>query len=227
MMCLALLSFAVWCFGKPFVDPKRLVPRWLWTWLSLSILLSALMELHVAAGFVALYCRLRCLMRCLGRSVYVPWVVAVLAGALLLATDSAKPYSWFCISISGITCSFYVCAAWRSRWYPGQALFRSCCMAWLYPLNFALTIGPDVIGDFLGWSPALCVVTPLSLSLNGFFNYLVYVRNSQFSGGVLLAVDVGIRERREFEKWSGIGCVPVGFVIDPVFSSDMIVEEVV
>ena len=96
LLCFGMLAGVFCTSGEPFIDPKHIVPEWVWNVISVALLLSTLMELHMAAGFAALYCRMRCLMKCLVVSVWLPWVLGVVAAVFLLRAELTEAVECVC-----------------------------------------------------------------------------------------------------------------------------------
>lgn len=117
-------------------------------------------------------------MKFLRRTLWLPWVMGFLIGAclgsLVLLYDprtcgEAWGYTMGFVFCS--TCVVYLVASVRAFWYTKRGGRPARRMLWLFPLIFAVTLGPTVV------CKALDVDTVYSgpfSSLNGLFDILFY-----------------------------------------------------
>ena len=151
--------------------------------MNFSCIVSWLMQVHIAVGFLALFWRLPRVMRVLQRTPYLTWLVSLPLAAFL----SEFVYSEFpCFPglievVTGcVVCVLYVMSWLRSWFYPLREEVRAHRMMWLFPLTFVVTYGPWIFFCYCDTSLELIGV-PFA-ALNGFLNVLAYRCNSRFLG---------------------------------------------
>ena len=142
-----------------------------------ALIVSLLMQVHIAVGFLALFWRLSRVMRVLHRTVYLTWLVSMLLAAFL-AELPPLAVSWT-LGVTGCIVSVLYVMAWlRSFCYPLRQEVRAYRMVWLFSLTFVITFGPWIL--FAGTRLESFAVA--SFALSGLLNVLVYRCNSRFLG---------------------------------------------
>lgn len=174
-------------------------------------------QVHLATGFVCVYWRFKWLHAGMNRSMLVPWVVGVVIGALLstgfrfslrapthvfatLRADKVEAILELVLFFT--TLSVYSLAALRILPRRHQATVLG--MAWLYPLNFIATLGPQTLACFHGRH--MGNFTFACLSLNGVGNAVAFALLHRYLRRAGTRDDHG-----RAEGWEGISSFPVTF----------------
>eukprot|EP00450_Noctiluca_scintillans_P014892 CAMPEP_0194531638 /NCGR_PEP_ID=MMETSP0253-20130528/68994_1 /TAXON_ID=2966 /ORGANISM="Noctiluca scintillans" /LENGTH=313 /DNA_ID=CAMNT_0039377007 /DNA_START=38 /DNA_END=979 /DNA_ORIENTATION=- len=175
-------------------------------------------QVHLATGFVCVYWRFKWLHAGVNRSMLMPWVVGVVIGAALLALGfrfslhaplhvlgsirADKVEAELELVLFFTTLLVYSFAALRML--PGRHQATVLGMAWLYPLNFVATLGPQTLSCFYG--RRMHKLSFACISLNGVGNAVAFA---------LLHHDLrraGARcDHGRAEGWEGISSFPVTF----------------
>lgn len=165
---------------------------------------SAMLEPHIAAGFVAAYWRSSCLLTSLIRTVWLPWVAAVVF--LLFPFFKQLSVQQGPIWIAGYmaisvftTFVLYSFAAFRGLWYPARSAQRVDLMIWLYPLAYSVTSGPLFYSCvYVRGSPEVLLLPGACVALRGVCNVLIYACQSRVASWSELAP-----ENCVFARWDG------------------------
>ena len=145
----------------------------------LGLWTSALMEVHIAAGFLALFWRAPCRLsrgpcafpgssRC---SLCCPaWSQHCTPGSRGLIFDGDVRGSLPEVTFV-ITASLYFCAGFKALWFHSRAEQRAQRMMWLYPATVVC----------IRWNVDLDICAPFS-AMKGLLNVLVYSCEPRFAG---------------------------------------------
>uniref|UniRef100_A0A7S1ABW4 G-protein coupled receptors family 1 profile domain-containing protein n=1 Tax=Noctiluca scintillans TaxID=2966 RepID=A0A7S1ABW4_NOCSC len=184
----------------------------------LLLLVSMLLELHMAAGFLAVYWRVTWLMTFLHRTLCVPWMLQ-LPLVVLLAMPEGKPggevsvqhlAEELCLCVAAVTYLLYVCVACRAMWYPQRACRSAQRMVWIFPLAFLITVAPIVgtkLAGINGENALPAILSEVVVSLNGTVNVIVYSCISRWAPR--LGDETG--DASSYSEGRGSRGLPVGF----------------
>ena len=107
-------------------------------------IVSLLMQVHIALGFLALFWRLPRVMRVLQRTPYLTWLVSLLVGAFLsgFVYREIHCFASWTEGVTGCVVSVIYVMVWLRSWcYPLREEVRAYRMVWLFPLTFVITYG--------------------------------------------------------------------------------------
>lgn len=179
----------------------------------LLLLVSMLLELHMAAGFLAVYWRVTGLTTFLHRTLCVPWMLQ-LPLVVLLAMSEDTPVQHLaeelCLCVAAATFLLYVCAACRAMWYPQRACRRAHRMVWIFPLTFLITVAPIVgtkLAGITGDKALPAILSEVGVSMNGMANVMVYSCISRWAPR--LGDETG--DASSYSQGRGSVGLPVGF----------------
>jgi len=223
-LALADVTFSLYGFLWPWVSPSlplgSVRHRVASCIRNFALFASMLFELHVAVGAMALFWRLRGLMRFLNRSVPLCWLLALLGGALQIVDYFVRGSlheleGMLMMVLATAIFLLYLSIAFRVMWYPARQALRAHMMVFLFPITFAVTLGPLALQWMFHFN--FSHASAVCANLNGIGNLLMYTLNANFSRAGLLELDRMPSSRAEcdeFVQWAGIRALPVGFAAD-------------